>query len=215
MLKKQNHILSHNDVLSRVLADRSGRFIDSEIYGSGKSYGYIANLRNSQIETEFREDRTVILHGGRLSDNERFDFDNRMIKKYIPELAERIDEIEREEGSALRMPVATCEIHKGNPVVLYFDRLAPGRDGAGNPCEYMVMYADKLGELHHMWIADGREALNKLTERVECALYSRLADYEKKRPAVTGRSSESAGADPKNNSNIVSPLEAFVNGGRV
>ncbi len=213
MIKKQNHILSHNDVLSKVLADRSGRFIDRDTYLSGKSYGYIANLRNGQIEAEFREDRTAIFHGGRLSDNERFDFDNRMIKKYIPELAERIGEIEREEGSALRLPVATCEIHKGHPVVLYFDKAASGRDGAGNPCEYMVMYVDKLGELHHMWFADGREALNKLSERIESALYGRLADYEKKRPAGTGRSSESAGADQKNNGNIVSPLEAFVNGG--
>ena len=77
---KENHILMHADVLDAVLADYSGRFVSRRDYNDGKTYGYVTNLKNQNMAIEYTHYKNQLGERHALSDNERFDFDNQMIK---------------------------------------------------------------------------------------------------------------------------------------
>ena len=51
-------------------------------------------------------------------------------------MAERVEEIEREEGSALRLPIYV-------PVSIYFDRSRRGMDENSRPSEFLIIIEEK------------------------------------------------------------------------
>lgn len=206
-MELKNHILAHPEVLEAVLADYSGRFVSRKLYNEGKTYGYVTNLQNQNIAVEYTHYKNQLKERHALSDKERFDFDNQMIKKYIPAMAERVAEIEREEGSALRREITS-------PIKFYFDPRRPGRDESGKPCEFLVVAIDKEKGVRRFWIADGREAAFKYVDLYSNNLLARLYRYEKGRPAGTGHPEDVTEATPNNTKSITPPPEN-VNGGEI
>lgn len=206
-MMKENHILMHTDVLDAVLADYSGRFVSRRDYNDGKTYGYVTNLKNQNIAIEYTHYKNKNQLGERhaLSDNERFDFDNQMIKKYIPQIAERVEEIEREEGSALRLPISV-------PVSIYFDRSRRGMDENGRPSEFLIIIEEKGKGRKHIWKADGREAVVAYLDEYAKNVLPRLDRYEKRRPDATGRPGDVAEAT-SDTANIIPLPPKKVNGG--
>lgn len=204
---KENHILMHADVFDAVLADYSGRFVSRRDYNDGKTYGYVTNLKNQNMAIEYTHYKNQLGERHALSDNERFDFDNQMIKKYIPQMAERVEEIEREEGSALRLPISV-------PVSIYFDRSRRGMDKNGCPSEFLIIIEEKGKDRKHIWKADGREAVVAYLDEYAKNVLPRLDRYEKGRPAVTGRPNDVVETTPNTAISITPPPED-VNGGEV
>ena len=205
-MMKENHILMHADVLDAVLADYSGRFVSRRDYNDGKTYGYVTNLKNQNMAIEYTHYNNQLGERHALSDNERFDFDNQMIKKYIPQMAERVEEIEREEGSALRLPISV-------PVSIYFDRSRRGMDENSRPSEFLIIIEEKGKSRKHIWKADGREAVVAYLDEYAKNVLPRLDRYEKGRPAVTGRPKDVE--TTPNTVNSITPPPENVNGGAI
>lgn len=122
-------------------------------------------------------------------------------------MAERVEEIEREEGSALRLPISV-------PVSIYFDRSRRGMDENSRPSEFLIIIEEKGKSRKHIWKADGREAVVAYLDEYAKNVLPRLDRYEKGRPAVTGRPNDVVKTTP-NTINSITPPPENVNGGAI
>lgn len=102
---KLNVITKDPEIVKAIHSVKDGRFIEGDIK---KTYGYLTNLKNPEICSEYERYKQERKELFPLSDEERFHFDTLMVRKYRANICEAIDEIERREGSNLAQRMEKC-----------------------------------------------------------------------------------------------------------
>lgn len=154
---KLNPITKNPEIMRGVFEIEDGKFMHDN------PYGYITNLKDTEIHAEyiaFQKAQNEIMA---LSDEDRFFFDMLMTERFRPELRQLVQEFKEREGTALQKLVAKSV--SGNwTVELLFDE--------GMPKKWMIKTPEEsISE------ENGLAAVNIYTEKISRPLQKRIGNY--------------------------------------
>ncbi len=154
---KLNPITKNPEIMRGVFEIKDGKFVHDN------PYGYITNLKDVQIHTEYMEFKKALNEKAALSDEERFFFDVLMIERFRPNLCQYVREFKAREGTALQRLVSKSV--SGNwTVELLFDE--------GMPQKWMIKTPEEsISE------ENGLVAVNIYTEKISRPLQKRIGNY--------------------------------------
>lgn len=154
---KLNPITKDPEIMRGVFEIEDGKFVHDN------PYGYITNLKDTEIHAEYMEFKRALNEKTALSDEERFFFDVLMIERFRPDLHQRVREFKEREGTSLQKIVSKSV--SGNwTVELLFDE--------GMPKKWMIKTPEEsISE------ENGLIAVNIYTEKISRPLQKRIGNY--------------------------------------
>lgn len=154
---KLNPITKNPEIMRGVFEIEDGKFVHDN------PYGYITNLKDTEIHAKYMEFKRALNEKTALSDEERFFFDVLMIERFRPELRQLVQEFKEREGTALQKIVSKSV--SGNwTVELLFDE--------GMPKKWMIKTPEEsISE------ENGLVAVNIYTEKISRPLQKRIGNY--------------------------------------